>query len=115
MVSVERRARPRRPLRMLVQVRLQDLAEFMRVYSSDVSVGGMFIRTLETRPVGATVHLQFCLADGSPLIEGLARVAHVNGPDHPSPGMGVEFVDLDPRSCRLIEEILAEREGELDD
>jgi uncharacterized protein (TIGR02266 family) len=99
---------------MLVRLRLHDLDEFMRVYSSDVSVGGMFIRGLEPPPVGTTVYLQFRLDDGSRLIEGLARVVHVNPPDHPAPGMGVEFVDLDPDSRRLIEDILTQRAGELE-
>jgi len=100
---------------MLVQLRLHDLDEFMRVYSSDVSAGGMFIRTVDPRPVGTTVYLQFRLDDGSRLIDGLARVAHVNPADHPAPGMGVEFVDLDPSSRRLVEDILTERAGELED
>jgi len=113
-MTVERRAQRRLPLRMLVQMRVHDLDEFMRVYSSDVSVGGMFIRTVDARPVGTTVYLQFRLDDGSRLIEGLARVVHVNPPEHPAPGMGVEFVDLDWRSRQLVEDILAARASELE-
>ena len=99
---------------MLVQMRLHDLDEFMRVYSSDVSAGGMFIRTVDPRPVGSTIYLQFRLDDGSRIIEGLARVAHVNPPDHPAPGMGVEFIDLDWRSRQLVEAILDERKREME-
>jgi molecular chaperone DnaK len=113
MSSRERRVHPRLPLRMLVQFRMHDLDEFMRVYAVNVSVGGIFIRTLTPHPIGAMIYLQFKLEDGKHLIEGLGKVVHVNPPEHPSPGMGVEFVNLDEESRALIEEIIRERADEL--
>ncbi len=98
---------------MLVQFRLHDMDEFMRVYAANVSVGGMFIRTLTPHPAGAMIYLQFQLEDGKRLIEGLGKVVHVNPPDHPSPGMGVEFVNLDDESRVLIDEIIRQRADEL--
>jgi molecular chaperone DnaK len=111
--SRDRRVHPRLPLRMLVQFRLHDIAEFERIYAVNVSAGGMFIRTLTPHPAGAMIYLQFQLEDGKRLIEGLGKVVHVNPPEHPSPGMGVEFVNLDDESQKLIEQIIQERASEL--
>lgn len=108
----ERRQFDRAPLNMLVQFRLGDMDEFMRDYAANISLGGIFIRTREPRDRGSMIYLQFRLKDGSKLIEGLGKVVHVNPPESPAPGMGVEFVNLDDESRRLIKEIVKERGGE---
>lgn len=109
----ERRAHSRVPLKMLVQFRLNDMAEFMREWAANISGGGMFIRTREPHASGAMIYLQFHLSDGSKLIEGLGKVVHVNPPEHAVPGMGVEFVNLDRDSKKLIDGIIAQRAKEL--
>ena len=88
----DRRVHARAPLNMLVQFRLSDMGEFMR----EVAKG------------------QIRLDDGSKLIEGLGQVVHVNPPDHAVPGMGVEFVNLDAESRKLIDQIVAERLTEIE-
>src|SRR5688572_24861433 len=102
----DRRSSVRVPLNMLVQFRLNDINEFMREWASNISGGGMFIRTRTPHPSGSMIYLQFNLSDGSKLIEGLGKVVHVNPPDHAVPGMGVEFVNLDRDSKRLIDQII---------
>ncbi len=113
-MGAERRQHPRLPLRMLVQFRLHDMNEFLREYAANISVGGMFIRTTTPHPSGAMVYIQFQLLDGHKLIEGLGKVVHVNPPDHPAPGMGVEFVNMDAESHQLIQSIIDERGSELE-
>ncbi|MBI5546165.1 MAG: TIGR02266 family protein [Deltaproteobacteria bacterium] len=107
----ERRRHPRAPLQLLIQYRFDTFEEFLAEYSTDLSVGGMFIKTNEPREEGAFVYLQFALKDGSRLIEGLGRVVRVNLPGDPAvvAGMGVEFVNFDADSMALIEEIVARR------
>lgn len=102
-----RRRHPRTPLSLLVQVRFDSFEEFLAEYSLDISPGGMFVKTQEPRPKGSMIYLQFSLRDGSKLIEGLGRVVHVNpeGDRSRTPGMGIEFVNFDPESMALIEEI----------
>ncbi len=111
----ERRIHPRVPLDMLVQFRVNDMEEFLRDYAVNLSLGGMFIRSDDPRPEGSMIYLQFRLADGGKLIEGLGKVVHVNPPDHPVPGMGVEFVNLDSASRELIDRIIRERLAELEE
>ena len=108
-----RRVYPRVPLSMLVQFRLDDYDEFMREYAVNISEGGMFVRTNEPREEGAMLYLQFRLKDGDVLIEGLGKVVHQNPPGHPNPGMGVEFVNLEDASKRLIKSIVRERQQEV--
>jgi molecular chaperone DnaK len=114
-MGAERRQHARVQLNMLVQFRLHDIEEFFREWASNISGGGMFIRSREPHAVGSMIYLQFHLYDGSKLIEGLGKVVHVNPPDHAVPGMGVEFVNLDRESKTLIDQIIAERAKELGD
>ena len=107
----ERRAHPRLPLQMLVQFRLHDMEEFMREHAVNLSVSGMFVHSRTPHPEGAMIYVQFRLEDGAKLIEGLAKVVHVNPPGHPTPGMGLEFVNLEPGSRELIESIVRARFG----
>jgi molecular chaperone DnaK len=112
-MSIERREHPRLPLEMLVQFRLQDMDEFMRDHAVNLSAGGMFVRTRKPQPLDTMVYLQFRLEDGVKLIEGLGKVVHVNSPEDPVPGMGIEFVNLDKDSRALIDEIIKTRMAEL--
>ncbi len=101
----ERRRYPRVPLQLLIQYRFDSLEDFLSEYSTDISIGGMFIRTEDVREEGSLIYLQFYLRDGAKLIEGLGRVVRVNRPgecgDLP-PGMGIEFVNFDEESQELI-------------
>lgn len=107
----DRRDAPRVPLRLLVQYRVDTVDDFYATHATNLSVGGMFIRGATDHVPGELLYFQFRLTDGTSLIEGLGRVAHVNpdGPD--SPGMGIEFVNLDEDSLDFIDSVIARRLG----
>jgi type IV pilus assembly protein PilZ len=108
--GVERRRYPRVPLNLLIQFRFDTFEEFLSEYASDISEGGMFIRSDEPREEGSMVYLQFALKDGTMLIEGLGRVVRLNPGGGPAPqGIGVEFVNFDEDSKALIQAIVAEK------
>jgi type IV pilus assembly protein PilZ len=107
----ERRKFARVPLSLLIQYRFDTLDEFLAEYSTDISLGGMFIRTDEPKEEGSLVYLQFYLRDGAKLIEGLGRVVRVHRSEDPAsddmtPGMGIEFVNFDEPSMDLIRQIV---------
>lgn len=106
----ERRRFPRAPLSLLIQYRFDTLEDFLAEYSTDISLGGMFIRTSEPREEGQLVYLQFYLRDGAKLIEGLGRVVRSIPPEDATgqrvPGMGVEFLNFDEPSLELIRQIV---------
>ncbi len=109
----DQRRHPRARLSLLVQYRLDTFEDFMSEYSADISLGGMFIRTKDPRPVGSRIYLQFALKDGSSLIEGLGRVVHVNEAGGAGEaGMGIEFESFDDESRKFIEELVASRLAE---
>ncbi|MBW2701041.1 MAG: TIGR02266 family protein [Deltaproteobacteria bacterium] len=103
----DRRRYPRAPVSLLIQYRFDTLEDFLAEYSTDVSIGGMFIRTQDVREEGSLIYLQFCLRDGAKLIEGLGRVVRINPATDDEPGgMGVEFVNFDDESMKLIAQIV---------
>jgi type IV pilus assembly protein PilZ len=109
----DKRRYPRAPLQLLVQYRFQNVGEFLAEYSSNISLGGIYIRTDHPREEGALIYLQFTLRDGSALIEGLGRVVRSNPPETApagvEPGMGVEFLNFDEETQEVIEKIVSDR------
>jgi len=111
--SPPRRRHPRTPLALLVQYRASSLEEFLTDYCLNLSPGGLFVRTEAPHPVGTLLSLQFSLKDGSRLIEGLGRVVHVTSPEEEAAGkeagMGIEFVELDEASQKLVAQLCQTR------
>jgi type IV pilus assembly protein PilZ len=111
--GADKRRHPRAPLQLLVQYRFQTVGDFLAEYSSNISLGGIYIRTEQPREEGALIYLQFTLRDGSPLIEGLGKVVRSNPPQGLAagmePGMGIEFMNFDEESMQLIEQIVSDR------
>ncbi|MHB8417339.1 MAG: TIGR02266 family protein [Myxococcales bacterium] len=111
--GLEKRRFPRAPLQLLVQYRFGSVGDFLAEYASNISLGGVYIRTDDPREEGSLIYLQFTLRDGSPLIEGLGKVVRVNRPgevpEGVEVGMGVEFVNFDDESMALIEQIVRDR------
>lgn len=108
----DRRRFPRVPLNLLIQYRFDTFEDFISEYASDLSEGGMFIKNEEgegQHEEGQLVYLQFSLKDGTRLIEGLGKIARINRPGSPHPGLGVEFLNFDEDSKALIEAIVRER------
>jgi hypothetical protein len=87
---------------MLVQLRFESVDDFVAQYATNVSLSGMFIATPLVYEIGAMLTLQFVQGDGDAFIEGLARVVHCRQ----GAGIGVEFVNLDEDSMRLIEHMV---------
>jgi len=106
----QRRKHPRTQVSLLVQYRFNSLEDFLAEYSVNLSPGGIFVATQTPSPVGTMLYLQFSLKDGSRLIEGMGRVAHVQQATATQPrGMGIQFVQFDEASMELIERICAGR------
>lgn len=104
--GAERRRHERTEVSMLVQYRFDTLEDFLAEYSRDLSPGGLFLCTEEPREVGAIIHVQFSLKDGSRLIEGMGRVARVTRPGGPGPaGMGIEFLHFDEDALALVRQL----------
>ena len=93
---------------LLVKLAHKGVDEFAAKYATNLSDGGMFIRTREPKPRGTELSFKVELADGQRVLQGTAVVrwtradADPNGP----PGMGLEFLSLDPASRALVDRML---------
>ena len=100
---------PRAPIDMPVTLRFPSVQEFLSACAGNISESGMFIRgdglNLEgaSRQVGELVSFRLEAVEEN-VIAGTARIVRVA--QGKEAGIGVEFVDLDPRIRRLIEMII---------
>ena len=104
---------PHPPVNLRIKFRSESLPQFIERYATDVSRGGIFIRTREPLAVGTQLKLDFQYQGGSPLMAGDGTVVWVREFD-PSranvpPGMGVRFDKLAPESQVVLEQILVEK------
>lgn len=104
----DKRLQPRRAVGLLVKLRYGDVDEFAQNYATNLSDGGMFIRTRTPQAVGTLVRFKVELASGLRVLQGDAIVRWVSDGSDPSrpPGMGVAFTRLDPASRALVDAML---------
>lgn len=105
-MSPERRAHARHSVRILVQHHETTNTPYEVDYASDLSTGGLFIKTHNVAGLGSTIHVQFAPAKDARMVEAFCRVARVT----PS-GVGAEFIQMDPDSVELLEGVLETFDG----
>ncbi len=103
---------PRVPVVVTVQYRFDERQDFKSGDGTDLSTSGVFVHTDQPRRVGSMVYLRLALGEGSRLAEGFGRVARVGQGVTGQQGMGIQFIHLDDRSLRVVEELVAGRLGE---
>jgi len=97
-------ASQRIPVRTEIDVRFPHFQGFVTGISSDLSTTGMFVESDRRQAVGSVFAFKFHIEDWE-LIQGTARVVWTRdrseGKDRPA-GMGVQFIDLDAQSRRMV-------------
>jgi len=97
-------------LQLRIKFRSEDLNGFVERYGSDVSPGGIFIRSRQPLAVGTRVLFSFSSLNGEPLLVGEGTIVWVRQPegDGPggNPGMGIRFDSLDNDSRARLALIL---------
>lgn len=101
--EAERRSAPRIPARTLVEVRLPDWDALRRVYTINLSLGGMRLSLGARAPLGAVVDIILTMPNGERLhLPG--TVAHLGtGGD-----IGVRFDMLPPKTLEQIRHYVTE-------
>lgn len=110
------RVHPRKAL--AVEVSLQSETNFYVGFSQNISAGGLFVATYDTRPVGERFPVEFELPGRNEVLRCLAEVAWVReyrenddlGKQGIVPGMGLRFVGLSEEQQTAIAGFLDERE-----
>ena len=94
------------------EVGFQSDTNFFMGFSEDISTGGLFIATFDTRPLGAVMNLNFTLPDGHLIsVDGVVRWIREYNDTSPdvTPGMGVQFENLRREDKVAIEHFITER------
>lgn len=115
-VTAVARAEPRRSLprvRMQAAVDLHTESNFFTGFSTNISEGGLFIATVQSPPIGTEVDVAFTLpGTGKIEIKGVVRWAREVNDKTPDifPGVGIQFVNLDPRTAQAVSQFVSGRE-----
>lgn len=102
----EKRVYPRRILRTQVIFEDESGEGFIYFYSTDVSMGGIFLESDIPLKVGTRVFLSFALRDGDTPIRVIGRVVRVERETAESlriVGMGVQFSDLSDSAQKILQ------------
>jgi molecular chaperone DnaK len=113
---VERPREPRTPVGLRVKLSYGSVDEFVERFATNISRGGVFIRTRDPKPVGTQVDLELRLSRGDLVVRarGVVRwISEENLAARPpvAPGMGIQFLALDEASRQVIERIVTHRES----
>lgn len=96
--------RDRRVQKRLLFCNEVELVGFGPRRSSDLSIGGMFLESMVTFPLGSVLDLCFKLNDNDTRpIEAKARVSY----EVPGVGVGVEFLDLSAEDRERVQNELS--------
>ena len=105
-------AHQRQHLRVDVNHEFHAIEEYIAEYVSNISQGGVFIRSKNPLPLGTRVMLKFSIiVDDVETVEGEGEVVRVErGPKEM--GMGVAFTRLTAQSKELIDGIIARAQAD---
>jgi len=103
----DRRGDPRVPLRLEVDVPLATVEEMRRVYTTNISKGGLLFTMASPASIPATIDLTLELPDGQK-VTLQSEVRHVMRKEGTTDfDVGVQFQELDPKIRKAFEAALA--------
>jgi uncharacterized protein (TIGR02266 family) len=105
-MSAQGGSQKRQHIRVAINQELDVIEEYIAEYVSNISQGGVFIRSKNPLPLGTRVTLKFSvILDDIEIIEGEGEVVRVER-DGSQVGIGVAFTRLTAESKRVVDEII---------
>ncbi len=102
---LERRKSERADLVVRVEYRTVD--ELFTEFARNINEGGLFVETETPHPTGTAVSLQFRIPGSDDPLDVEGRVVRTQeGESGESPGMGIEFDDLDRQARERINQLV---------
>ncbi|MFP2911695.1 TIGR02266 family protein, partial [Pyxidicoccus sp. 3LFB2] len=91
-----------------MKLKHETVGSFAEEFATNLSPGGMFIRSRTPQPVGTPVKFEVQIAGGVRVLRGNALVRWVREVGDPAgpPGMGLQFEELDMASRALVDMML---------
>lgn len=109
----DKRVTPRYQVK--VEVGLQTESNFYTGLTQDLSGGGVFVATHQTRDVGEHIKVLLTLPGQKETFEILTEVRWVRSTTFSrsveDPGMGLRFLQMSPQAKKAVTEFLARRES----
>jgi uncharacterized protein (TIGR02266 family) len=106
-----RRSEERARARARIRVSFKNVKDFLKVYSSNIGGGGLFIKTTKTLPVGTILDLELDLPEITRIMRTKSKVVWTRSQDESTekapPGIGAEFIDMDPEDKRFLKDYVA--------
>ncbi len=106
----EKRREPRVGAVLKIRLAFGSMSDFVERYATNLSRGGLFIRTRDPQPSGTELELDITLDTGEVVLRGRGVVRWTTPPSapgepHRDPGMGIKFTELTPESRALVERV----------
>ncbi|HZI11334.1 MAG TPA: TIGR02266 family protein, partial [Myxococcus sp.] len=94
-----------------MKLKHETVGSFAEEFATNLSPGGMFVRSRTPQAVGTPVKFEVQIANGTRVLRGAAVVRWVREVGDPAgpPGMGLQFEELDPASRALVDMMLQKR------
>lgn len=92
---------------IVLKVTGEDIAGVFFGYAKTIGTGGMFITSVNPRPVGSEFELSFNITEANISVRCKAVVVWRHGYDpklKQEPGMGIKFIDLDVETRQRVAE-----------
>ena len=103
----------RAPVSLKVRFKSATIDEFVEQYSSDISRGGLFIKSKKPMKVGTLLKFELQLKDESRLIHGVGRVVWrregEEATEQAPAGMGIKFIKMGGDSRTMVQQIIETR------
>jgi uncharacterized protein (TIGR02266 family) len=111
----ERRSAPRHEISL--DVTFESEHNFYTGLTQDLSGGGLFIATYALRPVGECIRVRFTLPGSTEILDAITEVRWLrqNNTGAGDPGMGLEFLQMSPRTRQAVKDFIEKRESILYD
>jgi uncharacterized protein (TIGR02266 family) len=92
MIKNDKRAHMRMPVSL--RVTYLSTGDLQKDLVTDLSPGGLFVRTSKPLPIGTEVELEVCIADEDPPMHVRGKVIWLRGKKGPHEGMGIQFTGV---------------------
>ena len=94
-----------------VRISFKRESDFFKAYIANLAKGGLFVKTMKILPVDTFLNVEFSLPNRNQMIHTTGKVVWTRSKDKSSekmpPGMGIQFVDIDPEDERLLKNYMA--------
>ena len=92
---------------LVVRVDYQTVDELFSDFARNINERGIFVETETPHPLGTLVDLRFRLAGSDEPVQVKGSVVHISdGKGEESPGLGIEFENLDNPTRQRINELV---------